>query len=142
VDDWNSDQHAPITFETVVPLNTPENELVSIQFNPGYGWLEPLPMWPLESPQNEKRWRYTLYGPLNISTVFHYRYCRASLCGIADDEATSGSNPNGRIVSTSLLPQTIFDEVNSWKWFPDDIPPTIPSIEVRRAAKFHRESIQ
>jgi hypothetical protein len=132
INTWRSDTFAPITFEVAVPSNTPLNEWVSIQFNLGYGWLEAVPMWPLESPANEKLWRYTLYGPFNIVGSFQYRYCRASLCGSADDASTIGRNPVGRKVSTGLLPQTIFDEVNAWTWLPEEIAPaTIPNIEVR-----------
>lgn len=131
VDSWRSGQFAPITFETTVPSNTPQNEFVSVQFNPGYGWLEPVPMWPLESSLNEKRWRYTLYSPLDITNTFRYRYCRTNLCGSADDAATVGSNPVGRTVNTNLLSQTIVDEVNEWAWLPGNVEPaTIPNIEI------------
>jgi hypothetical protein len=132
IDTWRSDQNSPITFEVQVPSNTPTNEVVSIQYNLGYGWLEAVPMWPLESPMEEKLWRYTLYGPLNVTDIFHYRYCRAGMCGNADDVSTIGSNPIGRTVSTSLYPQTILDQVISWNWLPEEISPaTIPNVPVR-----------
>lgn len=131
IESWKSGQEAPVTFEVEVPSNTPENETVFIQFNLGFGWFEAVPMWPLASPLNEKLWRYTLYGPLNVVDSFHYRYCRAGLCGSADDIATIGINPVGRSVNTSKLPQTILDKVDSWIWLPTDIPPAnIPNIEV------------
>ena len=46
VEAWLSPDTNPIQFMVNVPPDTPKNEAISIQFNPGFGWLEPLPMSP------------------------------------------------------------------------------------------------
>ena len=111
VETWQSGPSAPILFEVTAPLDTPPTDIVSIQFNP-YGWTEPLQMWPL----GNNRWVYQLFSPLNMLGTFEYRYCRNDLCGVADDSGTSG-NAKGRLISTSLTPQGIQDNIQSWKWF-------------------------
>jgi hypothetical protein len=106
-----------ILFETTVPSVTPPSDIVYIQFN-SFGWMEPIPMWPL----GNNRWAYKLYGPLNFLGNFSYRYCRNGQCGSADDNQTVGITPTGRLTSTSLLGQDIKDSVNSWKWFENPEP--------------------
>lgn len=131
VSNWGTYKVAPIHFEVTVPAYTPENEGVSIQFNPGFGWLEPLPMWAALNSQGQPVWRYTLISPLEILGTIRYRICRAQQCGIADDINTHGDNPVGNIVNTGALPQTIFYSVSAWSWYPG--PPqqaSIPNIEI------------
>lgn len=119
VETWQSGPSAPILFEVSAPFETPETDVVSIQFNP-YGWTEPLQMWPL----GNNRWVYQLFSPLNMLGSFEYRYCRNDQCGIADDSATIGNSP-GRFVSTSLMPQDFQDEIKSWHWFSNNLNETI-----------------
>ncbi len=111
---------APILFEVTVPSVTPPGDIVYIQFNT-FGWMEPVPMWPL----GNNRWAYKLYSPLNILGSFSYRYCRNGQCGSADDTQTIGSAPTGRQAITSLTPQDIQDSVNAWKWFENPEPVTL-----------------
>jgi len=117
---WTSNDSAPIRFEVSVPSVTPIGDIIYMQFNI-FGWMEPLPMWPV----GNNKWTYTLYGPLNVLGNFHYRYCRNAQCGSADDSATVGANPAGRQVSTSILGQEIQDTVTSWKWFENPEPTTL-----------------
>lgn len=123
---------APILFETTVPSVTPPGDIVYIQFNT-FGWMEPIPMWPL----GNNRWAYKLYGPLNFLGDFSYRYCRNGQCGSADDNQTAGLSAKGRIAATSLLGQDIQDTVNSWKWFENPEPVSLVGATITpRAAGF------
>ncbi|MEW5938617.1 MAG: hypothetical protein AB1750_03045 [Chloroflexota bacterium] len=110
VETWLAGQSAPITFEVAIPPDTPAGETIYIQFNP-YGWTEPLPMW----YAHDDTWRFKLFGPLNLDTVY-YRYCRNAQCGVADDASTAGDSAAGRRTETALTPQTLRDKVSSWTW--------------------------
>ncbi len=122
VDDWLAPGTNPVHFVVKVPADTPRNESVSIQFNPGFGWLEPLPMSPVADPAGSTTWNFDLTGPFNHLTSLQYRYCRQEQCGAADDAATIGINPTGRVVNLSANPGTVTDEVSSWAWLsnPDE----------------------
>ncbi len=127
-----SRESAPILFEVTVPSVTPPGDIVYIQLNT-FGWMEPIPMWPL----GNNRWAYKLYGPLNFLGSFSYRYCRNGQCGSADDALTTGAAPAGRQVATSLLGQDIKDNVGSWKWFENPEPVTlVGSLITPRANNF------
>lgn len=112
IDSWGNDNKGPILFDLAVPADTPDNDTVSIQFNP-YGWTEPIPMWFLE----KNHWVYVLYSPLNVLDKFGYRYCRNDQCGSADDSQTFGNDSFGRIIQNSVGPQTKKDTVDAWYWF-------------------------
>jgi hypothetical protein len=117
VSNWGRLQVAPITFDVTVPAYTPASEGVSIQFNPGFGWLQPLPMWSASSLKGQSIWRFILISPLEVLETIQYRICRADQCGIADDRNTRGTNPVGNIVNTGGLPQTIIYTVSEWAWY-------------------------
>jgi hypothetical protein len=116
VDAWHTSSTSPIRFEVRVPADTPQNDSISIQFNPGFGWLEPLPMWPATGAQGQAVWRFDLTGPFNDQSSLHYRYCRQLQCGSADDATTMGINPTGRELNPRLNPGVVRDEVLSWAW--------------------------
>ncbi|MBM3179694.1 MAG: hypothetical protein FJZ86_04995 [Chloroflexi bacterium] len=117
---WSAGDSAPILFELTVPSVTPPGDIIYIQFNI-FGWMEPIPMWPL----GNQRWAYKLYGPLNVLGSFSYRYCRNGQCGSADDAQTIGSAPSGRQALTSILGQDILDTVGTWKWYENPEPTTL-----------------
>ena len=117
---WSAGDSAPILFELTVPSVTPPGDIIYIQFNI-FGWMEPIPMWPL----GNQRWAYKLYGPLNVLGSFSYRYCRNGQCGSADDAQTIGSAPSGRQALTSILGQDILDNVSTWKWYENPEPTTL-----------------
>ncbi len=117
---WLANGTSPILFEVTVPSVTPPGDIVYIQFNT-FGWMEPLPMWPL----GNNRWAYKLYSPLDILGSFSYRYCRNGQCGSADDGDTVGAAPAGRQAATSILSQDIQDTVGTWKWFENPEPVTL-----------------
>jgi len=131
VESWKKASTSPIRFEVKVPANTPVDEGISIQFNPGFGWLEPLSMWPASSAQGEAAWRFDLTGPFNDLTALHYRYCRQGQCGSADDVDTMGINPVGRLVDPSANPKVVNDEFSSWAWLsnPEEAA-NVPDVQV------------
>jgi hypothetical protein len=110
VETWLAGQSAPITFEVTVPADTPAGEVVYIQFNP-YGWTEPLPMWFVR----ENTWRFKLFGPLNLNTLY-YRYCRNAQCGVSDDAESMGASAAGRRAESALTNQELRDKVSRWAW--------------------------
>ncbi|NOT06350.1 MAG: hypothetical protein HOP27_17295 [Anaerolineales bacterium] len=133
VETWSSGDSAPILFEVAVPSVTPPGDIVYMQFNT-FGWMEPIPMWPL----GNNRWAYKLYSPLNVLGSFSYRYCRNGQCGSADDGDTVGAAPSGRQASTSILSQDIQDTVNTWKWFENPEPVTLVGSSITaRASGFN-----
>jgi hypothetical protein len=109
VDTWHSGKQAPITFDLHVPENTPSEDTVSIQFNPLFGWTEPVPMWHLATDQ----WAYVLYSPLNLPGDLNYRYCRNGQCGRAD-AIMNGEIGASQPVSISLQAQEIHDKIDGW----------------------------
>jgi hypothetical protein len=111
---------SPILFEVSVPSVTPPGDIIYIQFST-FGWMEPVPMWPL----GNNRWAYKLYSPLNVLGSFSYRYCRNGQCGSADDVQTIGAAPIGRKAITSVIGQDIQDTVSAWKWFENPEPLTL-----------------
>lgn len=117
VETWHAGGTAGITFDIIVPENTPLEDGVSIQFHP-YGWTEPLQMWHLGG----QRWAYILYSPLDIIDQLGYRYCRASQCGHADDERTPGAFTSGQIIETSPDPLGLPDVIETWRWLEADLP--------------------
>lgn len=117
---WSAGDSSPILFEVSVPSVTPPGDIIYMQFNT-FGWMEPIPMWPL----GNNRWAYKLYSPLNVLGSFSYRYCRNGQCGSADDVQTIGAAPVGRQASTSLISQDIQDTVSAWKWFENPEPVTL-----------------
>ncbi len=106
---WNAGDNQPVSFIVTVPENTPQDDLVSIQFNP-YGWTAPIPMWKVADNQ----WLFVLYSPLNMVGQMGYRYCRNDQCGAADDTATAGVAAVGRSVAITADGQTIEDRVENW----------------------------
>ena len=132
IETWQAGPSSPITFEVSVPAETPVSDIVSIQFNPLYGWMEPIPMWPAGNNQ----WIYQLYSPLNMLGDFQYRYCRNDQCGVADDVATAAGQL-GHPVSTSLTPEDLQDAVSAWTWYQSPAPASLVAYPVTaRAAGF------
>jgi len=116
VETWQVGNLEPIIFNVNVPVSTPSTEGISIQFNPGYSWMEPIPMWPIA----ENRWEFVLTSPLDGLETIIYRYCREGQCGSADDQQTIGNGTEGapasRMVNPDLYGSTIDDTVQSWAW--------------------------
>lgn len=131
VETWMAGNANTITFDVTVPQDTPADDFVAIQFNPVFGWTEPLPMWSL----GENRWAYILFSPLNLPGNFSYRYCRSGQCGSADDERTPGQYGAGRPLELLDRPQQISDQVTGWIDLTGQQP-----VELQSAAPTARES--
>jgi hypothetical protein len=126
VDTWETNPGSTVTFDLNVPENTPAGDYVSIQFNPLFGWTEPVPMWNL----GDNRWAYVLYSPLNLPGNLSYRYCRNNQCGVADDAATPGLYGAGRTVNLDQLPQQFKESVDAWVGLDTAIDPAaLPVVE-------------
>lgn len=131
---WRAANSAPITFDVTVPADTPPEDFISIQFNPLFGWMEPIPMWRLSAT----RWAYVLNNPLQTVGSMSYRYCRNDQCGAADDAQTMGPNSSGYPINSSLFSQTVEDQINSWAWLdPNPVSVAIDPVAVaNRGAQF------
>ncbi len=121
VETWYAGKEHSITFDVTVPENTPNDDFVALQIAPIIGWTEPIPMWKL----GDTRWAYILYSPLNLPGNFNYRYCRNSLCGVADDVQTPGTYGAGRPMSIQGEPQTFIDRVEAWTDLSLEIPQVV-----------------
>jgi hypothetical protein len=117
VSTWHGDNYGSLEFHVTAPEWTPETDTIHIQFNP-FTWFESLPMWRLDGSE----WVFTLHSPLNFSGDFSYRYCRGVTCGSSDDIATSGTDAAGRPVSPGRDVQQIEDQIEAWKWYPQETP--------------------
>lgn len=125
VETWRSGSQGSLTFDVTTPPGTPPDESLSIQFNPVFGWTEPLPMWSL----GPNRWAYVLYSPLNLPGSLHYRYCRNGQCGLTDDAVTAGDEAAGRLAEIGPEPQMFKDQVESWAWLPPEPLPAAVAAE-------------
>lgn len=124
VETWHTGDQKSLTFDVYVPAETPTEDTISIQFDPLFGWTEPIPMWRLGGD----RWAYVLHSPLNLPGNFNYRYCRNGQCGRADDIQTQGLYGQGRPVIIDSEPQILQDGVNAWiHWPPGEGEWTLPS---------------
>jgi len=128
IETWYDGDPKSLIFDLNVPVDTPSDETVSIQFNPLIGWMEPLPMWNL----GNQRWAYVLFSPLNLPGNFSYRYCRNGQCGIGDDVQTPGKYGAGRSVQIGNQTQTINDQVTAWQSWPGTPKAELPTVEAGR----------
>ena len=126
IESWHSEDTAPITFDITVPPDTPQEDSVSIQFNPLYGWTEPVSMWNL----GNNRWAYVLNGPPQILNNLSYRYCRNDQCSSADDANTAGATSTGYSLNPDTTDQDIVKQVSSWKWM-DNLEITAPLEDIQ-----------
>ena len=107
---WYSQGSYPVNFNVAAPQDTPQQDYVSIQFNP-FVWLNSIAMWNAGS----NKWTYTLYGPFEYLDNSQYRFCRNNQCGISDDEVTKGTNATGYQLSLAdNRPLTINYQINQW----------------------------
>jgi len=129
VNSWGTSNKGPIIFDITAPSSTPQEDIVSIQFNP-YGWTEPIPMWDL----GDNHYAYILFSPLNVLERFGYRYCRNDQCGSADDILTIGNESFGRIIETGEGSKTIQENIGDWVWLDPNLSTantTLPAIQTR-----------
>jgi len=112
---WHTGPSQPVVFDFAVPALTPADDVIAIQFYTTE-WLPPLPMWSIAPGQ----WRFTLHNPTDLNGDVTYRFCRNFACGAAD-EALAG-NPRGRVFTFTLLPQSIRNSANTWRWWDASTP--------------------
>ncbi len=112
---WHTGPSQPVVFDLATPGNTPIDDVVAIQFFTT-DWMAPVPMWSIAPGQ----WRFTLHNPTDLNGSITYRFCRNFACGAAD-EALPG-NARGRSFTFTLLPQSIRNAVNEWRWLGAETP--------------------
>jgi hypothetical protein len=122
IESWRTENATPITLDVTVPAGTPPADYVSIQFNPLFGWTEPIPMWHI----GENRWAYVLNGPTQIIGNISYRFCRNNQCDSADDASTMGPLNPGYPVEATMLDKTTKKQVNEWAWLSSDTAQALP----------------
>ena len=114
VDTWEYGSHGNISFETHIPTSDLTNTNVYIQFDPGYGWTEPIPMWGVLTEDDTITWKYTLTSPLDLITELRYRFCLQGDCNVTGFLGTVGSTTSEAKISITDQPQTIVSQVTSW----------------------------
>lgn len=119
VETWQTGEPKRITFDITVPENTPPDDVVTLQLNPLFGWMEPIPMWQL-GPQ---RWAYILYSPLNLPSL-SYRFCRNGQCEYALDAGSSAAGSAGNPLNLDVPDLLIQETLTGWNWLGGDIPAT------------------
>jgi hypothetical protein len=123
---WSSTGSGPIAFRVAAPSNTPQADIVSIQFNSGT-WSNPIPMWPLGT----NNWLFILYGPFSQMETIEYRFCRNDQCGMTDDIRTAANSTAGMTITVQPEFQTVHDTIPGWAWYPDDTEQsTVTGVEV------------
>ena len=127
VQGWGNGSQGLLTFDVTVPSLTPPDETIYIQFNPGIGWTNPIPMW----TAGQNHWLFTLYSPLGGIDELQYRYCRSDQCGIGDDAQTAGLQAIGRSIKPGMASITQKDNVESWAWYQSSpAPATVPNLQI------------
>jgi hypothetical protein len=123
IESWQTENATPVTLDLSVPADTPASDYISIQFNPLFGWTEPLPMWHI----GENRWAYVLNGPTQIIDNISFRFCRNNQCNSADDAGTMGPLNPGYPVEPAMLNHTTKKQVTAWAWLSSEA--GLPSTE-------------
>lgn len=123
---WSDQEEGDyLTFDVLIPENTPPGEFVSIQFNP-FSWTEPIPMWSL----GEDRRVYFLYSPLNRLRTLSYRFCRNDQCNTADAVDTVGFDAAGQAANLEDPADWKQEQISDWNWLSVPLPSgsTLPEI--------------
>jgi len=125
---WKSSDTETLWFQAFVPEETPEDELISIQFSVT-GWMPALPMFKIK----ENQWAYPLISPHNFSTQIPYRFCRNTPCtGNSQTGVESLAVP--RSTETRFASPTIINnQVEKWAYLSPELP--MPGIAVINAEK-------
>jgi hypothetical protein len=124
---WGNGSQGLLSFDVTVPDVTPPEEVVYIQFNPGIGWMNPIPMW----FGGKNRWIFSVLSPLGGLDTLQYRYCRGDQCGIADDAQTAGPQSPGRSIKPGTTSSTQKDKVEAWAWYTSaPAPVTVPNVQI------------
>ena len=131
VDSWSFGVQGEIIIETQAPTSTPPQAVVYIQFDPGFGWTEPIPMWGRPAAIGSTVWNYTLSSPLDMLTNLKYRFCLEGLCNDAFALDYSGSSAQEYTVAITQESQKITNQIADWAGQPGTTTPAIiPNVPV------------
>jgi hypothetical protein len=138
IDNWKTNDKAPITFTVTVPDNTPVTDTISIQFNP-FAWTPPLPMW----PAGNNRWFYILFNPFNTVKEGTYRICRNDQCGTADSVDSRGSAAPGLPFKPQETEQNYDISIDTWAWMEKSNEPVIvPALQIKTKASGYTAGVE
>jgi hypothetical protein len=133
IESWNVSQKGITTFQVTIPANVVEPDRVYIQFNPGFGWMEPLPMASSILESGKQTWRFQLSSPLGNIDQLEYRYCRSIDCELSIESGTQLP----RVVQLQTQPQIHDDRIQGWEWYANLKPAIVPNQPVfNRGATF------
>lgn len=79
---WRADDLSPITVNVDIPIQTPPDELVSIQLL-RKEWDQPIPMWHVR----DQKWMYLLFSNGQEQSL-ELRFCRNDNCELGFDESS------------------------------------------------------
>lgn len=122
IQSWQNDAFQYLKFSLAIPENTPNNDIISIQFG-NESWFEPIPMVSVGKYQ----WDFSLLTPFPVSNNLNYRFCRNYICDlyasapgiIGMDQLLTGDNNSVEV------------KISDWpSWTPVNVPPTIFASEI------------
>ncbi len=88
IESFSSNHFSAKTISVSVPANTPDHDIVSIQFNQN-GWLQPIPMKNI----GDYRWQFRLTAGFLASDPIQYRFCRNDLCDLTMESDNNQTKP-------------------------------------------------
>jgi hypothetical protein len=128
---WSFGTQGNIFFDTHIPASTPPYDVMYIQFDPGFGWTEPIPMWGQPATDGSSIWYYTLSSPLDMFATLHYRFCLEGQCELAASLDQPGSSEQDYAITLIDEPQTVTTEITAWSGQPGSTQPAIiPNVAV------------
>lgn len=128
IGNWGSIEDQKIDFVVNIPENTPNTDVISIQFN-SFGWSPPIQMW----KTGDYQWQYQLLSPLHMVGKTDYKFCRNDACEIAYD---SSAPVNGYSFDTSNIPTRLDVNITSWNgWGIETEEPELSAPEITQRSE-------
>lgn len=105
---WQMGSYSPLHFKLTPPAFPRDGEHPSLQLNP-FGWMEPIPMWPVSAQE----WDFVLFSPLELLGDIQYRVCRNEQCPQAAG-LSGGETFTGKTTSASGADGAIDIVIDAW----------------------------
>ncbi|MEN8241303.1 MAG: hypothetical protein ABFS17_05240 [Chloroflexota bacterium] len=120
---WKTSQTADIWFSVTAPETTPNDDVVSIQFQLA-NWMPGLPMYSV----GDNEWVYPLISPQNFAGPIAYRYCRNGQCSGSYQPGNESSGPGRETITQFSETNLENDEILYWSQI-EQIQPAITAPE-------------